>query len=204
MAQLEIQGHEAVDVVFPIDGHYLTRDHAHALRQSLCQKMPWLGTDANVGIHPIKLVPGSDSPALLSRRSLLLLRVSTRRAKELSALVGLDLLVAGHPLHLGTSHLRELGPHTTLYAYKVAAESEDEVGFMAAVARELAKLDISGERVCGKRQVLTVANGVVNTFSLMLHALSPDQSLRLQRHGIGPHRLLGCGIFIPHKSAAAL
>lgn len=204
MTQLGIQRLEAVDVVFPIDGQYLTRDHAHALRQSLCLKMPWLETDAYVGIHPIKLVPGSDSPALLSRRSLLLLRASTRRAKELSTLAGLDLMVAGHPLRLGTAHLRELEPHTTLYAYKVAAESEDEGVFMAAVARELAELDIGGERVCGKRQVLTVINGVVNTFSLMLHALSPDQSLRLQYHGIGPHRLLGCGIFIPHKSAAAV
>lgn len=204
MTQFEVQRFAAVDVVFPIEGHYLTRDHAHALRQSLCLNIPWLETDARVGIHPIKLVPGSDSPALLSRRSLLLLRVPTQRAKALSTLAGLDLLLDGHPLRLGTAHLRELVPHTTLYAYKVAAESEDEVPFMAAVARELAELGIAGERVCGKRQVLTVTNGVINTFSLMLHALSPDQSLRLQYQGIGRHRLLGCGIFIPHKSAAAV
>jgi hypothetical protein len=38
----------------------------------------------------------------------------------------------------------------------------------------------------------------------MLHALSPEQSLRLQQHGLGPQRLLGCGIFVPHKSAAAV
>lgn len=204
MTQVQNEDDEAVDVVFPIEGQYLARDHAQELRQTLCLQMPWLETDAHVGIHPIKLVPGSDSPALLSRRSLLLLRVPTQRAQELSTLAGLDLMVAGHRLHLGTAHLRELQPHTTLYAYKVAADSENEVVFMAAVERELAELGIGGERVCGKRQVLSVTDGVVNTFSLMLHALPPDQSLRLQHKGIGRHRLLGCGIFIPHKSAAAV
>lgn len=204
MTQVQIQSNESVDVVFPIEGQYLARDHAQALRQTLSRQVPWLETDAQTGIHPIKLVPGAESPALLSRRSLLLLRAAIRRVPELSALAGLDLMVAGHRLHLGTAHLRELQPHTTLYAYKVAADSEDEVDFMARVAHELAELGIGGERVCGKRQLLTLTEGVVNTFSLMLHALPPDQSLRLQHHGIGPHRLLGCGIFIPHKSAAAV
>ena len=44
----------------------------------------------------------------------------------------------------------------------------------------------------------------MTTFSMMLHALVPEQSLRLQQHGLGPHRLLGCGLFVPHKSAAAV
>lgn len=204
MTQVQNQGLQAVDVVFPIEGRYLARDHAQALRQTLCQRLPWLETDAQAGIHPIKLVPGNDSPALLSRRSLLMLRVATRRVPELSALAGLDLMVTGQRLLLGASHLRELKPYATLYAYKIAADNADEIIFMAQAARELTELGIVGELVCGKHQVLSVTDGVVNTFSLMLHALPPDQSLRLQDQGLGPHRLLGCGIFIPHKSAAAV
>ena len=204
MTPVQIQSVEMLDVVFPMEGQYLPRDHAQSLQQTLCQQVPWLDADAQVGIHPIKLVPGTDSPALLSRRSLLLLRVAPQRVPALSALAGLDLMVAGERLHLGAAHLRELQAHATLYAYKVAAESADEVVFMAELARELAALGVVGERVCGMRQVVSVTNGVVNTFSLMLHTLPPDQSLRLQYHGIGPHRLLGCGIFIPHKSAAAV
>jgi hypothetical protein len=65
-------------------------------------------------------------------------------------------------------------------------------------------LAIGGERVCGKRHSMVVSGGVLNTFSLMLHALAPEQSLRLQQCGLGPHRLLGCGLFVPHKSAAAV
>lgn len=194
----------AVDAVFPIDGQSLPRDHAQALQRVLCAQLPWLEFDALAGIHPIKLVPGSEDQALLSRRARLLLRVGARRVDELMALAGLDLSVDGHVLHLGVPHLRELQPHATLYAYKVAADSADEITFMAAVDRELAELAIGGERVCGKRQRMVLSGHVLDTFSLMLHALLPEQSLRLQQHGLGPHRLLGCGIFVPHKSAAAV
>jgi hypothetical protein len=41
-------------------------------------------------------------------------------------------------------------------------------------------------------------------FSLMIDGLSPEHSLRLQMHGLGPLRSLGCGVFVAHRSAAAL
>ena len=75
---------------------------------------------------------------------------------------------------------------------------------MAAVERELSSLAIGGARVCGKRGQMLVSGQVCHTFSLMLHALPPDQSLHLQQFGVGPHRVLGCGVFVPHKSAAAV
>ena len=33
---------------------------------------------------------------------------------------------------------------------------------------------------------------------------SADASLALQQHGIGTGRRFGCGLFVPHKSAAAV
>lgn len=204
MTSLPLMDETTVDVVFPIDGQSLPRDHAEALQQALCAQLPWLGTDPLAGIHPIKLVPGNEDQAMLSRRARLLLRVGARHVPGLTALAGLDLDVAGHSLRLGTAHPRELQPHATLYAYKVLAGSADEMTFMTEVARELDVLAIGGERVCGKRQRMTVSGRVLDTFSLMLHALPPEQSLRLQQHGLGSHRLLGCGIFVPHKSAAAV
>ena len=203
MTGLQAMG-DIVDAVFPIDGQSLPRDHAQALHQALCSHWPWLGTDPLVGIHPIKVVQGGDDEALLSQRARLTLRVQARRMDQLMALASTDLSVGGHPLRLGQPHLRALQPHATLYAYKVAADNGDEMTFMAAVNRELAELEIGGERVCGKRQRMLVAGCVLDTFSLMLHALPGAQSIRLQQRGLGPHRLLGCGIFVPHKSAAAI
>ena len=194
----------AIDVVFPLSGSTLARDHAQALQVALSGHWPWLKSEAQAGIHAIKLVPGTQSQGILSHRTKLLLRVPTHRAPELLATTGVQLLVAGQPVVLGTPHTRELLPYATLYAYKLAAVNADEVAFMAEVTRELAELGVGGDRVCGMRQQLTYDGGVLDTFSLMLHGLAPEQSLRVQYQGIGPHRLLGCGIFIPHKSADAV
>ena len=75
---------------------------------------------------------------------------------------------------------------------------------MRDVQAELDALHIGAHTVCGKCQVRHSDAGVVVGFSLMLHGLSPADSLTVQRVGIGPHRALGCGLFVPHKSAAAV
>ncbi len=197
--------HDAVvEAVFPLEGKTLPRDHAEALQHALAEQLPWLQQDVGVGIHPLKLVSGPESLALLSPRTRLILRVNASRLDDLKAQVGVQLNVAGHTLRLGDVHLRALQPLATLYAYRVAADSADESAFMQAMEAELAALAIAGERVCGKRQNLRVDGLDMTTFSMMLHALVPEQSLRLQQHGLGPHRLLGCGLFVPHKSAAAV
>jgi hypothetical protein len=38
----------------------------------------------------------------------------------------------------------------------------------------------------------------------MLHGLRARDSLRVLEQGLGEHRLMGCGVFVPHKSAAAV
>ena len=197
--------HDAlVEAVFPLEGKALPRDHAQALQHALAEQLPWLRSDAGAGIHPLKLVSGPESLALLSQRTRLILRVDANRLDELKALCGVELDVSGHALRLGAVHLRTLQPLATLYAYRVAAVSADESEFMQAMEAELTALAIAGERVCGKRHSLRVDGLDMTTFSMMLHGLVPEQSLRLQQHGLGPHRLLGCGLFVPHKSAAAV
>lgn len=200
-----------VDVVFALQGHCLERDHAQAFRQALCARWSWLMTEAQAGIHPVKLVPGTEAQALLSGRARLLLRVPAHRVDELLSAQQqtFTLTVQDQALTLGTPHVRALQPHATLYAYRVAAPSEDEITFMARVEAELDDLGVAGQRVCGKHQCLRVTGPgapgqVLHAFSLMLHGLLPAQSLLLQQRGLGPHRLLGCGIFVPHKSAAAV
>ena len=91
-----------------------------------------------------------------------------------------------------------------MYAYRVAAPGPDEAAFMAMVERELAALGIAAARVCGKYQHLGQDGRRIDAFSLLLHEMTPEHALRLQQCGLGQHRLLGCGIFVPHKSAAAV
>ncbi|MDE2299724.1 MAG: hypothetical protein KGK18_16350, partial [Burkholderiales bacterium] len=65
-------------------------------------------------------------------------------------------------------------------------------------------LQVRGHSVCGLRHQVGAPGPLITGFSLMLHGLSGADSVRLQRSGLGPHRLLGCGIFVRHRSAAAV
>lgn len=193
-----------VDVAFPLQGRALPRDHRLALAQAMSQRLPWLADDPHAAVHPVKLVQGSGEPALLSARSRLVLRIARERAAELHGLAGSTLQVAGHEIVLGEPQLRELLPHTTLYAHFVDAGDADEAGFLDAVAAELQQLDVSCHRVCGREQEWQGPRQALHGFSLMLHGLRAAAALRVLEHGLGAHRLMGCGVFVPHKSAAAV
>jgi len=193
-----------VDLVFPLAGHSLPRDAAPALLAALQQEVAWLAQEPLAGIHPLKLVPGAGPQALLSQRTRLLLRLPRTRAEAAAALAGRTLQFGDQAVTLGTPHLRELLPHGTLYAHAVAAEGDDEAAFLQAVGDELQALQVRSHVVCGKRHSRSWPGQSLTTFSLMLHGLTQADSLRLQEHGLGRHRLLGCGIFVPHKSAAAV
>ena len=51
---------------------------------------------------------------------------------------------------------------------------------------------------------MNTAAGEVHGFALMLLGLKRAESVAIQESGLGSHRLLGCGLFIPHKSIAAV
>ncbi len=193
-----------VDLVFPLHGRTLPRDHRWALAQALTEALPGLADDPLAAVHPVRLVPGTGEPALLSARARLVLRVARGAADAAQALAGRTLDVAGCAVHLGTPQQRELLPHTTLYAHFVDAGAADEVGFLAAMGDELARLEVRCQRVCGRAQRLRGPDHTLQGYSLMLHGLREAAALRVLEHGLGAHRLMGCGVFVPHKSAAAV
>ena len=197
---------ELLDIAIPLQGKALPRDHAAALLEALLAYLPWLHTDAAAGIHPIKLVADNHAVAMLSQRTRLIFRVRAERLEDLQKLRGLSLNIAGYPLLLGTGLVqsRALLPHSTLYAYRVATAQDDEVAFVGDVEQALKKLGIRAEIVCGLRHSLYVGTHRTTAYSMMLHGLSAEQSLHLQVQGLGLHRLLGCGVFVPHRSAAAV
>lgn len=198
----ELPAASVVDLVFPLVGRSVPREYTQALHAALQQVLPWLALETRAGIHPLRLVHGGDG--LLSPRTRLLLRLPRARVADAGGLAGRTLDVGGHALQLGEPHERELLPHATLYAYAVAAAGEDEAAFMRTVTDQLQALGVRTQTVCGKRGTRPLDGGTLTTFSLMLHALSPADSLRVQEAGLGPYRLLGCGVFVPHKSAAAV
>lgn len=190
-------GLDLLDLAFPLTGRALPRDHGPALAAALTNRLPWLGLLPGTGMHRLHLVTGGGAELLLSGRTRLVLRVPRDRADETAALEGLVLEVGAAAVRLGPPTRRELLPHRTLYAHCVAAPPGGELDFLAMVEDELAVLGVAGRPICGRRQE---GHG----YSLMVDGLSPEHALSLLRCGIGAQRALGCGIFVPHRSAAAV
>jgi CRISPR-associated protein Cas6 len=194
-----------VDLAFPLEGRALPRDHRARLAAALAERLPWLGVAPGSGMHRLNVVAGGGAQALLAGRTRLILRVPRERAAEAAAvLAGADLMLAGEPLRLGSPVQRELLPHRTLYAHFVAAPVDDELAFLAMVDAELQALGVGCRPICGRRQELQAEAGPLPGFSLMLDGLTPADALRVLQAGLGAHRGLGCGLFVPHKSAAAV
>jgi CRISPR-associated protein Cas6 len=203
---------DVVDVLFAIDCRQLPVDHAYALSASLKDAVPWLADDPAVAVHTVHVAGsqngwerpehGSDRHLILSRRTKLTLRVPAARIDDvIEGLRGKTLDVGGCALTVGLGKPRPLSKETTLFARYVAARPGDsEDGFLAWAAEALGAMGIRVRKaLCGKETPLAIPGGFVHTRSLMLANLSLDESLRLQERGLGPHREMGCGIFIPHK-----
>jgi CRISPR-associated protein Cas6 len=194
---------EALDLSFPLAGAVLPAGYALAMGRTLLDWLPWLEAGPG-GLHPLKAAHGPDGEALLSHRARLLLRVPAARQAEATRLAGRVLPPGCGSARLGAPQVRALTAHSTLYAHVVATPDDDEVRFLAATATWLDGLRVRAEPVCGRLQRWSGPQGPAQGYSLMLHGLSPADSLRVQVRGMGPWRWLGCGLFVPHKSAAAV
>jgi CRISPR-associated protein Cas6 len=202
---MEVTVSSRVDVTFALRGQAVPRDHRRALAAALERRLPWLADPAHAGVHRINAVAGTGPTALLSQRARLTLRVARGRVDDLQCLHGARLELDGHALQLGSQgQVRELVPHGTLYAHLVTTDDEDELAFLATIGRELDAADLPCRPICGRRQVVDNGGHALTGYSLMLDGLSAVDSLRVLESGLGLHRRLGCGLFVPHKSAAAV
>lgn len=202
---------EVVDVAFAVKCACLPVDHSYALAQAVVEKFPWLPHEPVAGVHSIHVAASSNGwlrptepEALLhlSRRTRLLIRVPRHRLEDVRQLQGQALDIAGHRMQVGDSSVRHLSTLTTVFARQLATEgnlqAEDEV--LNWVAGELIKLGIEAKKMmCGAAHEIATPDGPLHVRSLMIASLEAEESLRLQKAGIGPHRYLGCGLFIPHK-----
>lgn len=200
-----------VDVAFTVNcSTALPIDHAQALSQAICDVLPWLADTPGAGIHLIHGAasgngwqrPEGDAASLyLSRRTRFTLRVPYARHADAQALSGQRLAVLGQALTLGDFSYRALTASSTLHAHHVIDEQQQgELAFLDRMADALAALEVRATRLlCGRSHTLALPGGAVTTRSLMIAALHRADSLQVQQYGLGPGRLFGCGLFVPHK-----
>lgn len=208
---------DTVDILFSIDCKQLPVDHAYALSEALRRIAPWMADEPELAVHSIhaagsqngweRPAHGTDNLLHLSHRTKLTIRTPIRRRDQLlEQLSGCELDVCGYPILVGTGKVKSLSKETTLLSrYVVADATQDEEAFIDAAAVTLAQMGIKIRKaLCGKSTSLAIDDGVIYTRALMLADLTTDESFKLQRIGLGPNRLMGCGVFIPHKGIDAV
>jgi len=194
---------EMVDVAFSLRGDAIPADHAWNLYQLLAARLDWLAAEAHAGVHPIRGARAVAGEIHLGVRARLMLRLPPARVQQAYALSGARLDLGGG-VEVGSARLRPLFAHGTLYSQFVVTGTPDEAAFQRDVSAELQRAAIGCAVICGRMRRAQTQGAEIVGFSLMLHELSPADSLRVQAAGLGEGRKFGCGIFVPHKSAGAV
>ncbi|MDH2916932.1 MAG: type I-MYXAN CRISPR-associated protein Cas6/Cmx6 [Gallionella sp.] len=193
---------EMIDAVFDISGETLPASYPFALWSALASHAPTLREHDMIGVLPIKIARSAGG-MLLPKRAKLVLRVPADIAAKIEHLTGKSLEMGDATLHLGTGKFRPIQPYPTLHAHLVTGH-EDETVFLQEVTTRLAELGIIGKLICGMRNCMESPDRTIRGYSLVIHDLKPDASLRLQYTGLGTDRRYGCGIFVPYKAISDL
>jgi len=194
---------EMVDVAYTLRGGAIPADHGWRLFELLAARLDWLAAEPRAGVHPIRGARAVAGQIHLGSRARLMLRLPRSRAQQSLELSGTQLDL-GDGIEVGSARLRTLFAHGTLYSQFVTTGISDEAAFQREISLQLQGAAIRCKVVVGQTRRAHNPEADIAGFSLMLHELSPEHSLAMQASGLGTGRKFGCGIFVPHKSAAAV
>lgn len=201
---------DVLDIVFKIDCKQLPNDHAWPLSQTLQAALPWLSDAPGAGIHLIHgagsqngwMRPeGPDDLIHLSKRARMTLRMPAERVDDALSLQGRVLEFDAYRIGLGKASVKSLSTYEVQFSRNVVCDRDmEEERFLEMAVEEIRKLEIKPRKLMsGMVQELRSPDGPVFTRSLMIADLEPQEAVVLQENGLGPDRLLGCGLFVPHK-----
>lgn len=203
-----------INLSFPVTGTELWADHNHRLCAAICTQFPELHELKGFAINTITGIPNKPGKISLTNKSRLLLRLPVEAIAQVYQLTGRTLDVGGYAIQLGNPELQTLKPVESLKARIVTIKGYTEPAlFLGAAHRQLQQLEINAnigipgnEQGEPKRLTLTIKKKVgeeikkytIVGFTVIVSELSAEDSIKLQIHGLGGKRRLGCGIFCPN------
>lgn len=195
-----------IDLVYKVSGDRLPADHNHRLLGAISHKFPTLHDLKQLSINTIAGIPDKKGKIQLTPQSKLRLRLPVESIQYVYQLAGEELKIGEHTIHLGNPELHTLKPIDTLQARLVTIKGYKEPQpFLGAVERQLQALDINAnigipanEQGEPKRLTLKIQKYTIIGFTVVVSNLSSEDSIKLQVHGLGGKRRLGCGIFYPN------
>ncbi|MDH3761628.1 MAG: type I-MYXAN CRISPR-associated protein Cas6/Cmx6 [Gammaproteobacteria bacterium] len=205
---------DVFDLVFKLNGNNLDIDHAFALSEALQQHLD-ADTCHRIGVHGIGLAGSGngwnrpeqvDAELPLSRRARLAIRVRRDDSEAVARISNQRLQMGKQSVDVGVSSVRKLSTMGTLHARAVCCDpAQSEDAFLQEVADQLAAMGILvSKMICGKSGAIRTAGEDIYTRALLIADLKPEESVNLQQRGIGDGRLLGCGLFVPHRGIDAV
>ena len=205
---------DIIDLSFRTHCRCLPANYAASLEAALVALLPWLGDEPLAGIYMVYGAEsgngwirqsGDDALVHLSARARLNLRLPRARIRQAAQLEGRNLDILGYRCGIGKSKTRLLSTHGTLFTRHLPSAVGDEEAFLENAARMLGELGIKPlKMLAGLSRVIDTPRQKIETRSLMVDGLKPQESVLLQQRGLGKWRTLGCGIFLPHKSISAI
>jgi CRISPR-associated protein Cas6 len=205
---------DVCDLVFRISGKSLNIDHAYALAEAL---RIHLGDEicSKIGVHHIRMAESgngwiqADYPGAimqLSRRTKLVIRLGREHIDAVKFICGKTLKLSDQQIAIGEAVERKFSTLGTLFARAVACDPDQpEELFLKDMADFLNSIDIRVlKMICGTCGSIKTDGKNIDTRSLLIADLKPEESVLLQQLGVGDYQLLGCGLFLPHKGIEAV
>ncbi len=204
-----------IDLSFVLVGTTIPLDHGYSLFSALSRIVPELHGDRRVGVHPIRGRQSAPGVLSLTGRSRLRLRMPAEGVAPYIALAGSALDLDGHRLTIGIPRVEGLRPAPVLSSRLVTIGRLTEPGpVLESLHAQMAGLGVDGTpmlfpstnpRRAGEptRRVIRIKGRRLVGYAVGVRGLDADDSLKLQEHGLGSHRRMGCGLFAPSREGDA-
>lgn len=215
-----------VDVAFGLSGDKIPADHGYSLYAAISRILPHLHPPAaaletksdgalwrEVGIHPINGRPCGNRLLAIHGATRLRIRIDQDHVDGILPLTGQKLELDGSMISVGAPAIELLVPSACVRSRLVIIKGFLEpIPFLDAVGRQLQELRIAGQPAIPYRRsaepsnekkspllrrTLQIRDKVVVGFALEINALTAEEAVILQEHGVGGRRRFGCGIFVP-------
>ncbi|WP_017324509.1 type I-MYXAN CRISPR-associated protein Cas6/Cmx6 [Synechococcus sp. PCC 7336] len=203
-----------LEIRFSLRGKTLLADHGYALYSAL-KKTVLEGKDfpADVLLYSVPGIPDRHGMVYLDRRSKLRLRCPAEQVQEWYRKLQNSVLdIQGHLIRLVRPQIALLEPSQVLKARLVTIKleaidhSEMPFHFLESCQKALARLEIEASVAIDSngdgdlaRRALKVKDKQVVGFGVVVENLKAEDSIALQRCGLGGRKHFGCGWFYPVK-----
>lgn len=197
-----------IDLSFQILGDTLPADHGYGLYAALTHWNEVIHNLEGLSIQTITGIPDKKGKIYLTEKSQLRMRLPYEQVPLVYGLAGKTLTIGKHTIRLGIPQIYLLRPTANLLSRLVVIKGYQEPeNFLQATLRQLENLGIEGtviipinEEGNAERKTIKIKQFTVVGFKLGIFDLSDEDSLKLQIHGLGGKRRMGCGIFVPFAS----